>query len=228
MTRLSADGHAKNVKAYGSMRSVYRRDGDSWRTISGIPNGDQTSRQTLVRMEHTAKVSSKLPNMPGTRKPFALGGMTLVKFTELAGQLRTAIESCEGCDSSVNVSQSGLTALAVEASSFLSAAVTQGRANCDEGTPGRAWIDTVPLEQSTQAPGQAVNTGATSPGAGATHLEFDAPHATSFTLQHKTPGAAEFTTLAGEHLFAVTGRNSRGEGPVSAVAAVRVTVAAVA
>ena len=33
---------------------------------------------------------------------------------------------------------------------------------------------------------------------------------------------------AGEHLFAVTGRNSRGEGPVNAVVTVRVTVAAVA
>ena len=90
VTRLATDGHAKNVKAYGSMRSVYRRDGDSWRTISGIPNGDQTSRQTLVRMEHTAKVSSKLPNMPGTQKPFAVAGITLVKFTELVGQLQTA------------------------------------------------------------------------------------------------------------------------------------------
>ena len=179
----------------------------------------------------------------GGPKPFTVGALTLVKFTGLAAELRTAIESCEGCDSTVDVGQGRLTALATEATNFVSAAVAQGRSNYDEGTTARAWVETIPLEPSTQAPGEAEISEATSPAAGAVHLEFDAPHATSFTLQHKAPGTAEFTTLAdevtaetydvtglaaGEHLFAVTGRNSRGEGPVSAVATVRVTVAAVA
>ena len=243
VTRLAADGHAKAVKVYASMRSVYRRDADSLRAISGIPKPDQTPRQTLARMEHTAEVWAALPDMPGTPKPFTVGALTLVKFTGLAAELRTAIESCEGCDSTVDVGQGRLTALATEATNFVSAAVAQGRSNYDEGTPARAWVETIPLEPSTQAPGQAEISEATSPAAGAVHLAFDAPHATSFTLQHKAPGAAEFATVAedvtadfydvtglaaGEHQFAVIGHNSRGDGPASEIAKVRVAVAAVA
>ena len=170
VARLFADGHAKNVKAYKAMLSVYRQDPDSLRTISGIPKRDQTPRRTLTRMEHTAEVWAGLPNMPGTDKPFVVGPVTLADFNGLVAQLRAAIESCEGCDSAEGVNQGDLTTRAVEASSFVSAAVAQGQSHYDEGTTARAWIDTIPLEPSTQAPGQAEISEATSPAAGAVHL----------------------------------------------------------
>ncbi len=68
-------------------------------------------------------------------------------------------------------------------------------------------------------------------------LEFTAAHATSFTIWHKGPGEAIFSQVgespvlglyevtglaAGEHLYEVVGRNSRGDGLASAPATVPV------
>ena len=57
-------------------------------------------------------------------------------------------------------------------------------------------IETIPLEEDTDAPGQAVITSATSPEPGAVRLVLEAPHATSFTIQHKGPGEPEFAITA--------------------------------
>jgi hypothetical protein len=121
--------------------------------------------------------------------------------------------------------------------------VAQERAQYGEGSVAREWIETIPLEPSSQAPSQARITAATSPAAGVVRLEFEATSATSFTIQHRLAGEVEFLTVAsdvtaegwdvvglaaGEHQYVVFGVNSRGTGPVSEVATVSVAAQAVA
>jgi hypothetical protein len=239
LATVHADAHDKCVNAYAAMRSVYRRDGTNLLAMRRIPKRDQTARQTLVRMEVTGMVWSQLPVMPGTPDPFQCGPVTLAGFNAVAADLRARIETCEGCDAALEVAQGTLAALVVELSNFASAAVAQGRSQYALGSPARAWIETIPLEPSTDLPDQAVILEATSPAPGAVHLAFEAARATSFTIKHKAPGTAEFVMLAedvtertfdavgqpvGEHQYVVIGHNSRGDGAPSAVATLAVAL----
>ena len=239
----AADTHGKCVSAYGSMRSVYRNDLESMRKIQHIPKRDQTPVQTLTRGDATAQTWSQLPKMPGTQNDFKVGALTLALFNDSLVKLRQKVELAEGAESSYDTALNGLTELQNDLGNFASAVVAQGRAQFPEGTPGRAWIDTIPLEEGTDAPGQAVITEATSPESGAVRLVMDAPHATSFTVKEKGPGDTEFQTVAddftdevyeddglspGVHEFIVIPHNSRGTGPASVVAQVTVVIAAAA
>jgi len=95
----------------------------------------------------------------------------------------------------------------------------------------------IPVSPAAQAPAQAVISVATSPAAGAVHLEYDAEHATSWDVLHKGPGDPAFTNVAtdalvkvydatglpaGAHDYKVVGRNSKDDGPASAVSTVAV------
>jgi hypothetical protein len=239
------DAHDNNVSVYAAMRSVYRRDDSSLRAIRRIPKKDQSPRQVLVRAEVTAGVWAALPEMPGTTPPapFKVGALTQKAFNGVVVGLRAKIETCEGCASESEVAQAGLSSLTTEYGNFVSAAVAQGRAQFAPGTPAREWIETIPLEPSTEAPVRAEITEAVSPAAGAVHLEFQAARATSFTIKSRVASDVEFVTVAsyvtaeswdavgvpaGQHQYIVVGVNSRGEGPVSAVATVTVAAAAAA
>ena len=240
-----SDAHLKCVDVYAGMRSVYRNDEGALRAIYRIPKKDETARQTLVRAEVTASVWAALPDMPNTNPevPFSLGTFSLPIFNGVLADLRTKIEKCEGCDSEFAVDRGGLTRLTGEDGEFVSAAVAQGRAQFAVGTVARDWIDTIPLEPSTQVPLQAEITAAASPVASVVHLEFEATYATSFTIQHRLASDVEFVTVAedvtdeswdfvglpaGDHQYIVFGVNSRGSGPVSEIATVPVAVQAVA
>ena len=240
-----ADLHTKCVDVYAAMRSVYRNDRAALRAIRRIPKKDATARQTLVRAEITASVWASLPTMPNITPavPFAVGTLSLAVFNALLANLRTKIAACEGCDSDLQVEQGSLNLLTGTDGNFVSAAVAQGRTQYPEGTLAREWIDTIPLEPSAVAPLQAEITVATSPSAGVVHLEFQATHATSYTIQHRLASDVEFVTVAsdvtdeswnaiglpaGQHQFIVFGVNSRGDGPVSAITTVPVAAQAVA
>lgn len=181
--------------------------------------------------------------MPGTTTPFKVGALTLTIFNEALADLRLKVETAEGLDSSHQVGLSNLMSLQVDLGNFASAAVAQGRAQYAEGTPARVWIDTIPLEPSTEAPGQAVVTTAENPEPGVSRLAFDATHATSFIIKRRLQGQAEFETVAedftdeefeedglavGVYEYIVIGHNSRGDGPPSAVATVTIAIAAAA
>ena len=239
----AVDVHASCVSAYANMRSIYRNDLEQVRGILRIPKRDQTPVQTLERANLTAEVWSKLPKMPGTQNDFKVGVLTLADFNLDREHLRQKTEAAEGADSDYKTSLDQLTRLQMDLGSFASAVVAQGRAQFSEGTPARAWIETIPLEQSTEAPKQAVISSATSPEAGAVRLVFGAEHATSFTVKEKMPGGTEFQTVAeefteevyedeglspGVHEFIVIPHNSRGTGPASAVAQVTVVIAVAA
>ena len=91
--------------------------------------------------------------------------------------------------------------------------------------------------------GPAVIAVGTSPAPQAAHLEFEAPHATSFQVWHKGPGDADFSQVAdvllpgvydatglpaGDHQYRIVGENSRGDGEASPVATVSVAMAVAA
>ena len=234
--------HGAAVGVYAGMRSVYRRDAGALRQLSKIPKKDDTAVATLARMQLTGEVWAKLPNAPGTDAPFKQGKTTRVVFEALRLELDAKHKACVGCEQEFGASQSALTGLTAELESFTLAAVSQGRAQYAEGTPERAWIDTIPTEPSQQAPEKA-EVQVSSPAAGAAHLDYEAKNATSYTIQRKGPGEAEFATVAenvsalaydvtglaaGEHWFVVIGHNSRGAGPASEIARVQVAVAKVA
>lgn len=239
------DAHDNNVSVYAAMRSVYRKDEASLRAIRRIPKKDQSPRQVLVRAEVTAGVWAALPEMPGTTPPapFKVGALSLEAFNAVVAGLRTKIETCEGCGSESEVAQAGLSSLTTEYGNFVSAAVAQGRAQFAPGTPARDWIETIPLEPSTEAPARAEISEAGSPAAGAVHLEFQAARATSFTIKSRVATDVEFVTVAedvtaeswdavgvpaGQRQYIVIGVNSRGQGPVSEVVTVTVAAAAAA
>ena len=113
-----------------------------------------------------------------------------------------------------------------------------------EGTNGGDLIrTTVPTTYRPEQPvGQAVISNLMAVN-GEIHLDCTAPHATKFTYLHLAPGATafvvvladspdEFLTLhnqpPGLHKFKAIGRNSRGEGPDSAIVEIAVSVAQVA
>ena len=84
-------------------------------------------------------------------------------------------------------------------------------------------------------PGAAIITNAASPATGTVHFDYDAPHSTSWDVFRKGPGQTAFVKVAndvivktynasglaaGTYEFKVIGRNSRGDGPESAVSIV--------
>ncbi len=196
-----------------------------------------------MRAEITAAVWAALPPMPNTNPeaPFSVGSLSLGEFNGFVAALRTKIETCEGCDSDQEVQQGVLNQRARRDTEFVSAVVAQGRAQFPEGSLGREWIDTIPLEPSTQIPLQAEITAATSPVGGVVHLEFQATYATSFTIQSRLESDVEFVTVAedvteefwdavglvpGSYQYIVFGVNSRGAGPVSTIVTVPVAAQA--
>ena len=115
---------------------------------------------------------------------------------------------------------------------FNTNALIQGRGQFPPGTANREVIDAIPIQPATQLPGQAVITNAASPAAGAAHFDYDAAHGTSWDVFHKGPGQPAFVKVAsdvivkaydttglaaGAHEYKVVPRNSRGDGPASAV-----------
>ena len=113
-----------------------------------------------------------------------------------------------------------------------------------EGTAhGNMIRATVPTTyQPSALPEQAVITEALSNQPGVVHLSYSAPNATRYTVLHRGPSDAVFSTVqtgeaisfdavnvvVGQHQYKVFGSNSRGNGPESAVATVAVAAQAVA
>lgn len=243
-----AEGHAICVQVYPIMKSLYRNDPGSLSAIDSLPTVDQSTAETITRLKAISTLWGKLPHPPSSATPFkAWDTMGKAEFDAFI----TAIEGSAGppvvigtqtakatAKSAMQVAEAGLHTAVNAMEDFNTAALIQGRAQFPEGTANREVIDAIPTQPTTQLPGQAVISVATSPGAGQSHLEFDGPHMTSGDVLHKAPGAAAFVTVAddfiaktynasgltaGAHEYKVVPRNSRGAGPTSAVSTVNVT-----
>ena len=225
------------VAVYGSMRSVYRNVSVAPTQFKRIPKSNSSTQGVLDRMTLTAAVWGELPNPPGTSTPFQLGALTLAGFEALVAGFQEKVSAEVAAKGAYLSAQKLLSELTVSLRSFIGAAIAQGKALYPEGTEARAWIDAIPTEANTPAPSQAVISSATSPTNGAVRLEFTSAHATSFTVWHKGPGASVFTQVgeselpgvyevtglaAGDHVYEIVGRNSRGDGVASAPATVAV------
>ncbi len=235
--------HAKTVSVYACMKSCYRTDTNCTRSIISLPKEDRTPERTLTRMRSLGGLWANLPNVPGTAGPLVVGGTTAALFSNMLADLDVKIAGASLADSQYSGRLAEFHAKLNGWNSFVSAAAIQGRALYAPGTPERAYIDRIPTEPSTQEPVQAVITSATSPAAGAVHLEFTAEHATSFQVWHKSPSDAQFHKVAdvllpgvyaatgletGAHEYEIVSENSRGDGPASLPSTVNVAAVAVA
>lgn len=229
-----AEGHKLCVKIFPIMRSRFRDDVGSSEAIGRLPTNDESPDATKTRMKETSVLWVKLPLLLDPPNPpaafVAWPGMTQAVF-ETA---RVAIDAEElaltNASAPYELAQGDLNKVVDAADVFATQATIQGRAQFDPGTPERDVIDRIPNEPAAQAPGKGVISAATSPAAGVIELTYDAPHATTWDVLLKAPGAPEYVVVvsdtieqtatltglaAGSYQVEVRGRNSRGEGPVS-------------
>ncbi|MEN9576041.1 MAG: hypothetical protein RL514_3896 [Verrucomicrobiota bacterium] len=242
------EAHDICVQVYAIMKNRYRKDSGSASAISSLLTVDRSAGETITRIEGMSSLWAQLPNPPDSATPFkAWDTMDKAAFDAYL----TAIKGTAGppvvigtqaakaaAESAMELAGAGLHTAENAMEDFNTAALIQGRGQFPDGTANREVIDAIPTQPATQLPGQAIITAATSPGAGQAHLEFNAPHMTSGDVLHKAPGAPAFVKVAddiiekfynatglaaGAHEYKVIPRNSRGDGPESAVSVVNVT-----
>ncbi len=231
--------HFACVQVFPILKSRYRSDPGSLSAISRLPVDDKTVAQTVGRMEALSILWGQLPNPPGSATVFkAWDTMDKAAFDALLTTLKTKQAAFATVDQDYEITQGNLHEGLDALEDFVTAALIQGRAQFVEGTAEREVIDAIPLEPSQQPPAEPTISVATSPGPGQVHLEYAAAGATSYDVLQKAPGATEFIVVAadvivttydatglaaGSYDYQVMGRNSRGDGPVSAVSAVVVS-----
>ncbi len=242
-----AELHGLCVQVHPILKSRYRTDAGSLSAINSLTTQDETGTATLTRGKGMSTLMGKLPNPPGSLTPFqAWPGMDKAAFDAFI----TAIEGLAGpplvpgtlaakatAESEFQVAEGALHAFEKVMEDFATNALIQGRGQFPAGTANREVIDAIPIAPATQPPGQAVITNAGSPAAGAAHFEYDAPHSTSWDVFRKGPGDADYVKVAndvivkfydatglaaGAYDFKVVGRNSKGDGPASAVTTINV------
>jgi len=228
--------HVACTQVYPIMKVIYRTDPGSLRAINALPVHDRTPRETLARAEAISALWAKLPNPPGSATPFkAWDTMDKAAFDALLVAARTKHTGFAAVDQDFQVEQGNLHEATEVLEDFVTAALIIGRAQFLPGTTEREVIDAIPSEPASQPPEQVVISVATSPAAGAAHLEFDAERATEFDVLQKGPGDPDFVVVgddiitktydatglaAGSYDFKVIGRNSQGAGPESAVSTI--------
>ena len=235
--------HQAAIRVYSVMKQRYGNDPGSLEAITKLPTQDRTPEDTRVRGELTTSLWAELPNDPYAVPPgpmVAWPGMDRAAFDAIFATMDTDQKAFVVAFQVHEKAQGDLHAKEAHLADLAKKTLAEGRAQFPEGTPEREVIDAIPIEPSTQPPNQAVISVATSPAGGEAHLEFDAPHATSFDVWHKGPDAIEFTLVAddilenvynatglaaGNHEYKVIGQNSRGNGPESAVSTLAVLTA---
>ncbi len=232
--------HAACVDVYACMKSCYRGDAGALAAIIRVATEDRTPNETFARMQDLAAVWGNLPNAPGTDAPLAVRGINPEVFSEMIAGFDVGWQAYTNLNAQVRTFEGALRAQNDVWEDFVTAALAQGRANFPQGTEGRSYIDAIPTQPASQPPGQAEITVATSPAPTAVHLEFTAPHATSFQVWHKGPNDEDFSQVAdvllpgvydavglsgGEHEYKIIGENSRGDGEASPVTDVAVGLA---
>ena len=242
-----AAGHAACVQVYSILKSRYRTDPGSLSAISSLPTADQSASETLTRLKAIDTLWAILPNPPGSATPFkAWDTMGRTEFSAFI----TALEGSAGppaipgtlgakatAESDFQVAEGALHTAENVLEDFTTNALIQGRGQFAAGTANREVIDAIPTAPATQLPGAAIITNAASPAAGAAHFDYDAPRSTSWDVFRKGPGQTAFVKVAndvivksydaaglvaGAYEFKVIGRNSRGDGPASAVSTITV------
>ena len=230
--------HLACTQVYPIMKVRYRTDPGSLLAINRLPVQDRTPRETLTRGDSMSALWGQLPNPPGSATPFkAWDTMDKAAFDALLTPARTKVNGLAAVDQDYQVAQGDLHEQAERLEDFVTSAMITGRAQFPPGTPEREVIDAIPSEPAQQPPDQTTISVATSPAAGAVHLEFAAAGATQFDVLQKGPADADFSVVAndiiettydatglaaGSYDFKVIGRNSQGPGPESAVASVAV------
>lgn len=233
-------GHQAAIGVYGVMKSRYRNDPGSLEAIKGLPTQDRTYEETRVRMEAMSSLWSQLPDDPYANPPgplVAWAGMDQAGFDTVLTTMTDAQASFVAANGAFQKAEGVLHAKDAQLGDLAVDALAEGRAQFPDGTPEREVIDAIPTEPAQQPPAQAVIGVASSPGAGQTHVEYAANHATSYDVFERLQGEPDFQLVAGDTIaksydgaglaggtyeYKVVGRNSRGAGPASDVATIEV------
>lgn len=237
------EAHQAAIGVYGVMKTRYRKDPGSLEAIKKLPTQDQTYEATRERMDEISSLWSQLPNDPHSDPPgpfVAWGGMDQAAFDASRAVMTAAHNTFVTAEIGFQKAEGDLHATDAQLNTLAVDSLAEGRAQFLEGTPEREVIDAIPTEPAQQKPNQAVIGVAESPAAGQVHLEYSAAHATSYDVFQRLAGDEEFALVAGDVIevtydasgladgtyeYQVVGRNSRGEGPASEVAAVVIGVA---
>ena len=232
--------HVACVDVYACMKSCYRNDPGALAAIIRTATDDRTPTDTYKRLQDLAAVWANLPPAPGTDAPLVVRGIDPEAFGLMINGFDNKWQTYTNLSAQMTSLEGTLRAQNDIWDDFVTAALAQGRANYPEGTEGRSYIDAIPTQPATQPPGPAAITVAASPAPQTVHLEFDAPHATSFQVWHKGPNDADFTQVEdvllpgiydatglppGEHQYKIIGENSRGDGEASPAATIPVALA---
>ena len=230
------DGHTVTFQVYGIMKTRYRKVSAALGAINNLPVDDDTPQKTQDRMEKTSKLWPLLPNDPNTAAPFLpWTGMDQTAFNALfaaigtqQGLFTSAFQEFELAESQLHDTDEAL-------NDFNVSSLEEGRSQYLTTSTEREVIDAVPVDAPSQPPDQALISVATSPAAGAAHLEYDADGGTEFDVLHKGPGDATFSVVAddvivktydttglpaGSHEYKVIPSNAQGPGPESAVSTI--------
>lgn len=224
--------------------SRFRKDKTIKERFERLPIQDRTFQETMVRADAIVALWAGLPlvNQPsGPAAAFTFGvgtdDVTLAEFTTLRAAARAADEAIPVTDQAFQSAEATVHLTLADMEDFVSAAFLLGRSQFPEGSPQREIIEAVPETPSQSAPGKAVISSAAVTSPGTVHLVYSAPGATTFDVFHRLAGETTWVMLAddiiekefdatglaaGVHEFAVTGRNSRGNGDQSDTASVTV------
>ena len=238
-------GHNAAIGIYANMKSRYRNDRSSLAAIVRLPVDDETPNQTHTRMDQMAALWEMLPRpadqpIPPPPEPdlyVPWPGMSLGVFTGLRDNIRAMQAAQPAKQQGFEKAEGDLNAEIETLRDFTTAALQQGRGQFPNG-PARDCIDAVPIEPSTQPPGEATILGAEQIEDRRMQFTMAALHATSWVVELAPPGeplvwtevgvtdAPVFRSQpldAGNHFVRATGRNSRGDGPPSPPAEFTVT-----
>ncbi len=222
--------------------SRYRKNPTIIARLRKLPVNDESFQKTMTRADLTHALWTDLPlvlRADGTMGPFTFGqgavDVTQLAFAALQATAKAADTAIPVVDGLFQGAEATMHATLADMEDFVQAAFSQGRSRFDEGTPQRDIIESVPESSPQSAPAKAIIESAVAAGPTSVALEFGAERATTWDVLHRLAGAPNWTTVAddiiareftvtglapGDHEFAVVGRNSRGVGPQSDVAAV--------
>ncbi|MES2569631.1 MAG: hypothetical protein V4710_06200 [Verrucomicrobiota bacterium] len=232
--RKSAIGRETLLGILGNMKNRYRRDEASLRAIHSIPSDDESPEAVKLQMQQMSALWGKLPVPAGSpleaMSYLPWQGMNRAVFDSLRLDLISAQAALPVLERQFEEAETQLAEQEGILAEFVHGSGEIGLLQFAEHTGERVLIEEIPKRPSTHTPGV---------GAIALHalqadyravLTYDAPHATSFILRHKSSGNPVFTTRregliertfiteplpSGDHEFDIIGHNSLGDGDPS-------------
>ena len=221
--------------------NVFRKNPNVSQRLERLPVQDRSFQETLTRADAILALWAELPQVGTPPADFVVkqGTETLSEaaFQTLRDAAGATHEHIPEVDQIFQIKEADLHAKQREMGEVITASLTEGKSQFDDGTAEREVIDAIPTESPRNLPAKATISDSGSPATGVAHLAYDADGATSFDIYHRAPGEEEFGKYEedrlektidiisldpGVHEFYLRGRNARGLGEESEIVSVDV------